>query len=167
MTPFSNPRLFAVGACAAALLTIPPAASQAEVVNATFTVTADVLTNCFVEADNLNFGNYTGVEVDANTTVRATCSTGTPYTIGLSAGTSTGAVVTARKMTGPASELLAYSLSQDAAHTVNWGDTIGTDTVAGTGTGVAQPLTVFGRITAGQFLGPGAFTDSIVVTLTF
>jgi spore coat protein U-like protein len=165
MTPFSSPRLLAVGA--AALLTILPAASHAEVVNATITVTADVLTSCFVEADNLNFGNYTGAEVDLTTSVRATCSTGTPYNVGLSAGLSSGATVTARKMTGPAAELLNYSLSQDAAHQVNWGNTIGTDTVPETGTGAVQPLTVYGRIPAGQFLGPGAFTDTITVTLTF
>ena len=167
MPSSSRPRLFTAGACAAALLFGLPLASSAAVVTSTFTVTADVQTTCHVEADNLHFGDYEGLEIDATTTLTATCSTGTPYTVGLNAGTSTGATVTTRKMTGPTAELLAYTLSQDAARSVNWGDTTGTDTVPGAGTGAAQPLTVFGRVPASQFLAPGAFSDTITVTLTF
>ncbi len=155
------------GLCAALLCGLPVASSQAATTTATFPVTADVLTNCNVTANNLNFGSYSGVELDSTTSLTATCSNGTPYTVGLSAGTSTGATVAARVMTGPGTDLLAYSLSQDAGHTINWGDTVGTDTVPGTGTGAAQPLTVFGRVPASQFVGPGAYSDTITVTLTF
>ena len=172
MTRFSRPHRLAAGAFVAAVLaSLPLASAQAATTTATFTVTADVQTTCNVTAQNLDFGAYLGVQVDATTTLTATCSTGTPYNIGLNAGTSTGATVTTRKMTGPGAtpELLAYSLSQDAGHTINWGNTIGTDTVPGTGGGPAdrQALTVFGRIPAGQFVGPGAYVDTITVTLTF
>jgi spore coat protein U-like protein len=168
MTRSPTPWRLAAGACSAALLAgLPLSAPQAATTTATFTVTADVQTTCNVTAQNLNFGAYAGVELDISTTLTATCSSGTPYSVGLSAGTSTGATVTARKMTGPGADPLAYSLSQDAAHSINWGDTIGTDTVPGTGNGLGQTLTVFGRVPAGQFVGPGAYTDTITVTLTF
>ncbi len=166
MTLPSRPRLLAA-AFAALLSGLPFASSRAATTTATFNVTADVQTTCNITATNLNFGPYSGVEIDSTTILSATCSNGTPYTVGLNAGTSTGATVTTRKMTGPGTDLLAYGLFQDAAHSVNWGDTVGTDTESGTGTGAVQTLTVFGRLPGSQFVGPGAYSDTITVTLTF
>jgi spore coat protein U-like protein len=70
-------------------------------------------------------------------------------------------------MTGPGAAVLGYSLFSDAARTVNWGQTIGTDTVTGTGNGSAQAITVYGQATAGQFVAPGAYTDTITATVTY
>lgn len=158
-----------IGAGMAALAAAMPLSwAAAATTSATFTVTAQVQTNCSITTQNLNFGNYSGAALAATTTVSATCSTGTPYNIGLDAGTSTGATVTTRHMTGPSgADLLSYSLFQDAGHSVNWGNTVGTDTVAGTGNGVAQPITVFGQIPAAQFTTAGSYTDTITATLTF
>jgi spore coat protein U-like protein len=155
-----------VGLGAAALAAGSPL-SQADAATATttFSVTATVLTNCAVTATNLNFGNYSGVLLDGTATLNATCSTGTPYTIGLNQGTGAGATVTTRKMTGPAASLLNYTLSRDSAHSINWGNT--EDRASGTGNGAAQPFTVFGRIPASQFVQSGAYSDTIAVTLTF
>jgi spore coat protein U-like protein len=133
----------------------------------TFAVTAQVSTTCFVTANNLNFGAYTGVQLDGTSTLAATCSNGTPYNLGLNQGTHTGATVTTRAMTGLPPGFLNYSLFQDAARTINWGNTVGTDTVAGAGTGSVQSFTVFGRIPAAQFPGAGSYSDTITVTLTF
>jgi spore coat protein U-like protein len=74
----------------------------------------------------------------ASSTVTVTCTNTTPYNIGLSAGLATGATVTTRSMTGPASALLGYHLFSNSRYSLNWGVTIGTDTVAGTGNGAAQ-----------------------------
>ena len=82
-------------------------------------------------------------ELTSTTTV--TCTNTTPYNVGFNAGTAPGATVTTRKMTGPGGALLAYALYQDAAHTINWGNTIGTDTETGTGNGSGQTLTVYGQ----------------------
>jgi spore coat protein U-like protein len=132
-----------------------------------FQVTANTLPTCSVSASNLNFGNYSRLQVDGTTTLSATCTLDAGYNLGLDQGTSTGATVTTRKMTGPASALLGYSLFRDSARTLNWGDSVGTDTVASTGTGLAQTFTVFGRIPASQSAAPGMYTDTITVTLTF
>jgi spore coat protein U-like protein len=78
-----------------------------------------------------------------------------------------GATVANRKMTGPAANQLNYSLFRDAGRTSNWGNTVGTDTVPGAGTGVAQTFTVFGRIPGSQPRAPGTYSDTITVTLTF
>ena len=114
----------------------------------TFAVTATVAATCLISATPLGFGNYTGVVDPASSTVTVTCSNTTPYNVGLSAGLATGSTVTTRQMTGPASALLNYALFSDASRTVNWGQTIGTDTVTGTGNGTAQAINVFGRLSS-------------------
>jgi spore coat protein U-like protein len=55
----------------------------------------------------------------------------------------------------------------DAGRTVNWGNTVGTDTVAATGTGSAQPFTVFGRIPPQVSPLAAVYTDTITVTVTY
>lgn len=132
-----------------------------------FTVTARVPPLCSTTANNLNFGAYGGVQLDGTSTLSVTCTAGFPYNIGLNQGVAPGATVTTRKMTGPGGALLAYGLFQDPGRTTNWGNTVGTDAVASTGTGVAQAFTVYGRIPASQFPAAGSYQDTITVTLTF
>lgn len=138
----------------------------------TFTVSATVTNACSVSASNLAFGNINPLTnattaTDATTTVSVTCSNGTAYNVGLNAGAATGATVTARKMVS-GTNTLSYALYRDSARTANWGSTVGTDTVAGTGSGAAQSLTVYGRVPSGQQSTPvGAYTDTITVTVTY
>jgi spore coat protein U-like protein len=132
-----------------------------------FTVTVTVAKACTVSATALAFGTYSGSLINANSTLTVTCTKTTAYNVGLNAGTATGATVTTRKMTGPASATLGYSLYQNSTHTTNWGNTVGTNTVAGTGTGAAQLLTVYGQVPAGQYPAPGAYSDTITVSVTY
>jgi len=148
-------------------LGLAPMPGVAATATTTFAVTATVQATCVVSATALPFGTYTAVVANATSTVSVTCTNTTPYNVGLNAGLATGATVTTRKMTGPASALLGYSLFSDAARTVNWGQTIGTDTVTGTGNGSAQVLTVYGDVAAGQYVAPGSYTDTITATVTY
>ncbi|MGA2349106.1 MAG: spore coat protein U domain-containing protein [Terracidiphilus sp.] len=132
-----------------------------------FTVTVVILANCTVTASNLAFGTYTGALINSTSTISVTCTDLAPYNVGLNAGTSTGATVTTRKMTGPGAALLNYKLFSDAGHSINWGNTVGTDTVTGTGTGAVQALTVYGQLPAGQTPARGAYSDTITVTVTY
>jgi spore coat protein U-like protein len=154
----------ALGFLALGLAPMPAIAATA---TTTFNVTATVVATCLVAATPLAFGNYTGVVDPAASTVTVTCTNTTPYNVGLSVGLATGATVTTRSMTGPASALLGYGLFTNAGHTTNWGFTIGTDTVAGTGNGLAQPISVFGQIPASEFVAPGAYADTITATVTY
>jgi spore coat protein U-like protein len=130
----------------------------------TFSVTANVVTTCGITATNLNFGNYSGVQLDGTSTLTTACTTGTPYVIQLHAGTAPGATTTTRKMTGPGGQLLGYGLFRDAARTMNWGEVVPRDTAFGVGSAV---FTVYGRIPASQFVQAGAYSDTITVELTF
>ena len=131
-----------------------------------FTVTATVTKNCTVTATALAFGNYSGALINSTSTISVTCTSTTTYNVGLNAGLATGATVTTRRMTGPGSAVLSYKLFKDSARTNNWGSTVGTDTLAGTGSGVVQPLTVYGQIPAAQYVTPGSYTDTITVSVT-
>ncbi|WP_080400280.1 spore coat U domain-containing protein [Burkholderia ubonensis] len=152
-----------VGLLGAFAFNLPAGAATA---TATMTVTATVDATCQITTTPLAFGTYTGAQTDATSTVSVTCTNTTPYNVGLDAGLAPGATVTTRAMSITGASL-PYSLFQDAGRTVNWGNTVGTDTVAGTGNGSTQALTVYGRLAAGQLVTPGAYTDTITATITY
>jgi spore coat protein U-like protein len=133
----------------------------------TFTVTATVPATCTVSASALNFGNYSGSLINASSVITANCTNLTVFNIGLSAGTATGATVTTRKMTSPASANLNYTLFRDSARTLNWGNTVGTDTLVAQANGSAVQYSVFGRMAAGQSGNPALYSDTIIVTITY
>ena len=138
----------------AATLAVAVMTSGAPVYAATSTgslvVTATVLASCTVVGSTIAFGNYTSTQVDQTGNIAVLCTNGTSYTIGLDAGAGTGATTSVRKMTGSLGGNLNYALYRDSGRTSNWGSTIGTDTQAGTGSGVLQNLTVYGRIASAQ-----------------
>ncbi len=132
----------------------------------TFNVTATVLKNCLVTATDIDFGSR-GVlasNVDASGQLGVRCTAGTPYTVGLNGGLS-GGPPTARRMTR-ASEFVTYGLFRDAAYAQPWGDVAGS-MASGTGTGVVQNLTVFGRVPPQATPSPGLYSDTIVATVTY
>lgn len=122
---------------------------------------------CGIGANPLNFGNYSGAVLSATTVLQVACTGGTSYNVGLNAGTGAGATVTSREMTGPAGALLHYNMFSNSSYSVNWGNTVGSDTVAGTGNNAIQNLTVYGQIPAGQSVAVGNYADTIVATLTY
>jgi spore coat protein U-like protein len=151
----------------APLAEAPVQPAAAATATATFQVTATVLATCLITANPLAFGTYAGTQTDATTTLSVTCTNTTGYTVGLDAGTGAGATVASRRMTGPGSAVLTYGLFTDSARGTVWGNTVGTNTVAGTGSGLAQTLTVYGRVPASQFVAPGAYVDTVTATINF
>jgi spore coat protein U-like protein len=166
-------RLSGFAALAAVLLAGSAAPALAGSATTSFAVTATVANSCIVSASSLAFPTYLPTSASAttgSTSLNVTCTLGAPYTVALSNGSGTGADATAgasgRKMTGPASALLAYNLYQDSGYSQAWGST-GAYLLSGTGTGAQVPLTVYGRIPAAQTVAAGNFTDTINVTVTF
>lgn len=145
--------------------------AQASSATATFTVSASVLTACTIVALPLAFGTYVSTAAStATTTLTVLCTLGGPYTVGLNAGTGSGATVTTRKMTNTVTttSTLNYGLYSDSGYSVVWGNTIGTNTVAGNGSGLAQILTVYGSMPSGQTGAAfGSFMDTITATINY
>jgi spore coat protein U-like protein len=143
--------------------------SHAATATTTMTVQVSITATCLINsASTLNFGTQgvLSTNVDQTSTIQVTCTNSTPYNIGLDAGTGTGATVATRKLTGGANTV-NYMLYSNSGRTTIWGNTVSTDTVAGTGNGAAQNYTVYGRIPAQTTPAPGNYTDTITVTVTY
>jgi spore coat protein U-like protein len=166
--PIIPERWHRIGCAVAGTVAITMAAqtAQAATATATIAISATVVSTCSILATPILFGNYTGVVVAATSTLTILCTATTPYVISLDAGATSGATTSTRSMKN-GSVLLNYGLFKDAAHVNNWGIISGTDTVAGTGNGLLQTVTVFGQIPAGQFVAPGLYTDTVTATLTY
>jgi spore coat protein U-like protein len=153
------------------LLMAAPQVAVAATVTTTFNVQITITNACvIVSATNINFGSVGVIGtpgVSATGTITTQCTLLAPYNIGLDAGTGTGATVAARLMTSAATNTVTYSLFQDAAHTLVWGNTIGTNTVASVGTGASQAFTVFGFVPSQTTPPSGVYNDTITVTVTF
>ena len=139
-------------------------------ITTTFQAKLTINTQCIiVNANDLNFGpiGLLTANVDLTTTVSVLCTNLAPYNVGLDAG-QFGTGVTARKMQGgPSSEKIFYSLSVNAARSANWGNTIGVDAVGATGTGTAQTFTIYGRVPPQATPTPGAYADTVTMTVTY
>lgn len=160
----------AIGALVFAIVLLPSLSARAATSTATFGVSATVQATCNISAASLAFGTYTGAVVTATSNITVTCTKGTSYNVGLDAGLTPGATVTTRQMKGATTsntDLLSYALYSDSAMSSNWGNTVNTDTVAGTGNGSPQTLTVYGKIPGGQFITPDSYSDTITATITY
>ncbi|MBY8917086.1 spore coat U domain-containing protein [Nitratireductor sp. L1-7-SE] len=160
--------LFAMTALGVFLKTLEPA--SAATATGSMNVQIQIIAECLVtSATDLDFGTegIIASNIDQTSTISVQCTDGTPYNVGLGAGAGSGATVTNRLMTGPASATIGYALYRDSGRTQNWGETVGTDTVAGTGNGNVQAITVYGRVPAQATPGVGTYTDSVTVTVTY
>ena len=167
MLNLSHRYIYGVGAAIVCLL--QSVNSFGSTTTSTFTAQVAITATCTINsASTLNFGTQ-GVltaNVDQTSTIQVQCTDTTPYNIGLDAGTGAGATVATRKMTSGGATV-DYTLYSDAGRTTVWGNTVATDTVAATGNGAAQSYTVYGRVPAQTTPAPGAYTDTVTVTVTY
>ena len=145
------------------------AADTGQTAQTTFRVSTTVNAVCAITASDLAFGTYSaqsGTPLLGTTTLQATCTPQTTYNIGLDQGTTPGSTVTTRQMISGANKL-NYELHSDAGRSTNWGNTSGTNTVTGAGTGVAVAHTVYGRVPAAQKTPAGIYQDTITVRIYY
>lgn len=134
----------------------------------TLKLNATVTRNCTVAALPLMFGTVAdNVTVTAQTRVFVNCTPGTPYTVTMDNGlwVKSGQ----RRMSNPGAkgvrEYLDYDIYRNAARTQRWGGTPATG-VSGV-TGAAQVTLIAYGSALGKKVSAGAYTDTVVVTLTF
>ncbi|MHA6845414.1 spore coat U domain-containing protein [Ralstonia syzygii] len=135
----------------------------------TFAVSLTLQADCSISANALNFGTQgvLAANVDQATTLSVTCSNTAPYNVGFDAGTTTGSTIAARLLASSGTATVGFQLYSDSARTQVWGNTVGTDTVSGTGSGTAQVLTVYGRVPSQNTPAAGAYSSTITATITF
>jgi spore coat protein U-like protein len=157
----------AVCGAAALIGVIGYGSAVAATVTTTMGVSLTITAGCVTTATPLAFGS-TGVlaaPIAQTSTVNVTCTNTTPYNVGLGLGVQPATLQ--RNMSAGSTGLVSYNLWRNSGHTLAWGETVNTDTVAGTGTGISQPITVYGEVIAQTSPAPGAYADSVVVTITF
>jgi spore coat protein U-like protein len=169
-TSLSSRRVLGAAAAACAAIALPSAAN-ASTATSTLSVNATVVANCTVSPSALGFGNVdtlSGSNVDGAGGLSVTCTNGTTWTASAGVGAGTGATFLSRRMTAGAN-LLTYNLYTTSGRTVVWGDGTGaTATLAGTGTGSVQSVSVYGRVGLGQTTVPaGSYADTVAVTITY
>ncbi|WP_119392979.1 Csu type fimbrial protein [Taklimakanibacter lacteus] len=145
-------------------------AIQAAEVTSNLSVTITITNECTAGATSpVNFGSHgvLNANFDATGNISVTCTTSAPYTIGLGAGTGSGATLAARKMTGPGSATVTYQLYRDSGRSLNWGDLASGDTLTGTGTGSAQTIDVYGRVASQTTPPAGTYDDTVLVTVSY
>jgi spore coat protein U-like protein len=150
-----------------AALSVPNA--NASTATGSFNSTITIQSNCQVVSTNtLNFGTQglLAANTDASATFAVQCTNTTPYNVGLNAGSTAGGSIATRLMTS-GSATVSYKMFSDSGRTANWGNTVGTDTVSGTGNGSSQTLTVYGRVPAQTTPAAATYTDTVTVTITY
>ena len=155
-------------AAVAAFVSTPALAATA---TNTMPVSVNIINSCTVSASPMAFGTLTsigGANVDTTASVDLTCTTGAAYDVAMDVGTH--AVTGQRYLvnTTDATKKIPYGVYTNGLRTANWGNTSGTDTVAGTATTGSVSLTAYGRIPSTASSVPaGSYTDTVTVTVTF
>jgi spore coat protein U-like protein len=125
------------------------------------------LAACTATAVPVIFGAYnpvSGQVLDSAGRVDVSCVPSAGYTISLSAGL--GSYAARQMASGP--DRLEYNLYTDFARTIVWGDgTGGSFSVGGTAGIAPVSHTVHGRIPRGQPVRAGAYSDTVLVTVSF
>lgn len=119
-------------------------------------------------ASDINLGTVKdGTAKSGTNSIAVACSTGTLYKIGLKPSDSSAGGIGV--LTGPGVPTIGYKLSKDAAGTIPWGNTAITNTVDATGTGVLKPISypVYATTTTSTDVIPGAYSDTVTVTVTY
>jgi spore coat protein U-like protein len=131
-------------------------------------VTANVSSSCVISASTLDFGSVPSLNnaVAGTTVLGVQCSNTVPYMVSLDGGTMGATNPSARKMI-QGSGRITYGLYQDTAHVQPWGDQAGVNTKSATGAGTSQAMSVYGLVPAQPTPSPGAYTDTIIATVTY
>jgi spore coat protein U-like protein len=138
----------------------------------TFNVKVIITSTCDIHtttATDVNFGTVasTATNVDAAGQLNVICTPLAAYSIGLNNGQN-GTSVSTRAMKDSGTNLVPYQLYRAAARGPGdvWGNTIGTDTYAGTGIGISQAIPVYGRVPSANSAA-GAYNDVVTATVTY
>lgn len=138
-------------------------------------VSASVIDNCTISTEAVAFGNYDPIVANAgddlegagSVTIACTLQDIVQVTLGQGSNADSGSTDAApQRRMAKGEDFLSYALYSDSGRTAVWGNTSAVD-VEDEGTGVAEEHTVYGSVASGQNVPAGAYTDSVVATVTF
>jgi len=162
--------LLAAAVVVAGLVAQPFQTAQAGTATTTMGVKIVIPNACdsVVAATDMDFGTPTGpltAAIDKTSTITVTCTKDAAFHIGLDGGSAND--INARVMSDGNGNTVGYQLYTDSGRTDVWGNTVGTDAMAETGTGTSQDITVYGEVPAQNTPPAGNYSDTVAVTVTF
>lgn len=124
---------------------------------------------CSITANAMAFGSVASTlqNVDRSTSISATCSAATLFTLALDGGQGGSLTSPTNREMRHNGNTLWYGLYSDGAYTLAWGATAGLDLVSGSGTGSSVAIPVYGRIQPQTTPPAGLYTDVVIVTITY
>jgi spore coat protein U domain-containing protein, fimbrial subunit CupE1/2/3/6 len=153
----------------AGLMLAGGAANATTTITSTFGVSLAITAQCVINSTaTLDFGSNGVINgnIDTNSPLVVQCTNTTPYAVALDKGTSSGGTIAQRKLINGGATV-NYNLYTDSPGGTLWGDGTTGVTLAGTGNGAAQTITIYGRIPAQTTAAPGTYTDTITVSVTY
>ncbi|MDH5545198.1 MAG: spore coat U domain-containing protein [Gammaproteobacteria bacterium] len=156
-------RFLTFAALLASMLTISNAGAN----TAQMEITATVAGACTVQAAPIDFGVYSGAQVDTSGQVTVSCNNGVVYNVALDAGVNSDGAN--RMLSNGTGAVLPYRLTYGGN---DWGDVGVTNTypgepVAGTGIGLPETFNVEARLFGNIDVPPGVYSDTVTVTVAF
>lgn len=150
------------------------AATHAAETRTTMSVSMTVPISCTVSATAMSFGtnNPATTSAQSQSSISVNCPSGAAYNVALDVGTHGNNRLRNIQNTADPTQTIPYILYRDAARTQRWGDsdfafTADGSSVAGTGSGANQTLTVYGLTGVVTGRTAGTYTDSVTVTVLF
>ncbi len=153
--------------------------AMADTVAATLDISASVPPKCvFGTNTNITFGDYdpivtnatSGTDLTDSGEIKYTCTVGVSPYITLNqgnyadTGSSEGSPLRRLK---DGSNFLSYNIYTNVERTTVWGNTNTTGT-PGTGNGIEQTVTLYGKIARGQNVPPGTgYSDTVTATISY
>ena len=134
----------------------------------TLTVTANVQPTCLISDATLAFGEYLPVtthataDLDGSTAVSVTCTNGTAAKIYSSTPVLSRVITNTND-----SETLNYKLYTDSNRQTELGITDAAGTISVTGTGLAQPINLYGKVIKNQQVTVGSYTGTANLTISY
>jgi spore coat protein U-like protein len=153
--------------------------AQAGTATANLAVQIIITASCTINAASLNFGSNAGTtlvstDITANTTVSVTCTSGSPYAIGMDNGAN---VSGSQRRMKSGSNFLNYNLYVDSLMTNPWTTatagpppacTTANSCFLGTGSGSPQSVSIYGKVPSiGTAPPTGTYTDTVTMTITY
>lgn len=152
-----------------AVFSVAPLAASTATAN--LSVSATVANNCTISTNAIAFGAYDPIvtnasaDLDAAGSVVITCTKGATTTVGFDTGAN-GSGSTRRLASS--GNYLAYELYQDSGRTTVWSNSgAGLLSVAAAPSKSARTISVYARLSSGQDVPAGTYTDTIVATVNF
>ncbi len=130
---------------------------------------------CNVTATGVNFGNYdvfATAPLDSTGSVTVTCDEIPPANPVIAIGPGAAGTFLPRRMRHASlGDVLNYNVFTSPSMSAVWGDGTGGTTTVAAGrvprNRPPRPVTIYGRIPAGQNVSAGTYSDTLVVTITW